>query len=319
MRCERGQATIEWVGLVLLASLVLGALATAVPVIDGRSFGGFLSHRVFCAIGGGCDAGLAQLARAYGEEDAELVRAYAPGLVYEPGERSIPVDFRACRDPACARAPDDRDLDVHRSAAGLSATAFTRVVRRGGHAYLQYWLYYPDSNSAIAGSDRAWRAVPGRLGLGPYPGWHADDWEGYHLRLGPSGAAQVRATSHGHYQWCKQSSCHNRWGPRTGWTRVSRGSHAGHIPLERYIDVRHVRRAPAGSGGRAGAGYRPPPRYAYRAQLPGLDLRERTTTAEGLVLVPLETMTRRRYRRLDEKIAPPWEKVVYRHPESGES
>ena len=58
MRCERGQATIEWVGLVLLASLVLGALATAVPAGEGRSFGTFVSERIFCAIGGsGCRAG----------------------------------------------------------------------------------------------------------------------------------------------------------------------------------------------------------------------------------------------------------------------
>ena len=52
MRSERGQATIEWVGLVLLASLALGALAAVVPVIDGRSFGGFLSHRIVCAVKG---------------------------------------------------------------------------------------------------------------------------------------------------------------------------------------------------------------------------------------------------------------------------
>jgi len=51
MRCERGQATIEWVGLFLLASLVLGALAAATQAIGGRSLGAFLSKRIFCAVG----------------------------------------------------------------------------------------------------------------------------------------------------------------------------------------------------------------------------------------------------------------------------
>lgn len=316
MRCERGQATIEWVGLVLLASLVLGALATVVPVMDGRSFGGFLSNRIFCAIrGGGCDAGDSALARAYGEKDADLVRRYAPDLVYEPGERSIPVDFRSCRRVQCAEAPDDPDLDVHRSSAGRPATAFTRVIRRGGFTYLQYWLYYPDSNSRFAGSDRAWNATLGRAGLGDYPGWHADDWEGYQVRLGPGGAEHVRASSHGHYQWCKGSDCHNAWGERTGWTRVSSGSHAGHIPLER--------RSGGGPGvpgrGRAGRALRGPAERSYRPQLPGVHVRERTSTSDGLVLVPLETLHKEGYRRLDEGIAPPWEKEVYTEPESGES
>ena len=60
MRCERGQATIEWVGLVLLASLVLTALATAVEVKEGRSFGALVSERIFCAVGGGGCGGAAQ-------------------------------------------------------------------------------------------------------------------------------------------------------------------------------------------------------------------------------------------------------------------
>ena len=42
------------------------------------------------------------------------------------------------------QGPDARGLDVHRSEAGERATVFTRVVRRGGRTYLQYWLYYPN-------------------------------------------------------------------------------------------------------------------------------------------------------------------------------
>ncbi len=52
MRCERGQATVEWVGLVLLASLVLAAVAVAAPVAGGRSLARVLSDRIVC---GGCE------------------------------------------------------------------------------------------------------------------------------------------------------------------------------------------------------------------------------------------------------------------------
>ncbi len=212
MRCERGQATIEWVGLVLLASLALGALAAAVPAVDGRSLGGSLAHRMACAARGcPCDDGQAAAERAYGARDAELLRRHAPGLVYEPGERSLPVDWRRCRERSCSDAPDDRDLDAHRTRAGLRATAFTRVVRRGGTTYLQYWLYYPDSNTAVAGSDSLWRRsqlaqVVTRLATGRtrYPGYHPDDWEAYAVRVERGGRVAVRASSHGHWQWCKQ-------------------------------------------------------------------------------------------------------------------
>ena len=142
------------------------------------------------------------------------------------------------------------------------------------------------------GSDKAWEAawlVPRMRGIvddaPTYPGFHRDDWESFQTRLDPDGDVWVRASSHGHYQGCKSSRCRDRWVEGNGWTRVSRGSHAGHIP----------------------------------AEPPGHDLRERTTTAEGLRLIPLETHDKRGYRRLDDGIAPPWEKDAYRHHESGES
>jgi len=314
MRCERGQATIEWVGLVLLASLVLGALATAVPLVDGRSFGGFLTHRILCAIKGRCSNGDQALARAHAPPDAELLRRHAPELVYERGERQLPVDFRTCRAPECSEAPDDPDLDVHRSTTGERATAFTNVMRRGGRTYLQYFLYYPDSNSTFAGSDVAWNSTPLRF-IGDYPGFHRDDWEGYMVRLEADGRASVRSTSHGHHQYCKQAECENDWGPSTGWTRVSRGSHAGHIPLDRRVATNREGGRLARRPGLGGAGKR----VRYRPQLPGIDLRERTTTGDGLRLISLEEVRNRPYRRLDPDIKPPWQKSLYRDPESPES
>jgi hypothetical protein len=313
---DQGQATIEWVGLVLLGSLALGFLVSLGPRVDGRAFGGFLSHRIVCAVKGGCGDSRAALAAAYGERGAAVVREHAPSLVYEPGERQLPVDYRRCRRPECAGAPDDPDADVHRSDAGERATVFTRVIRRGGRVYVQYWLYYPDSNTAWAGSDKIWEhslllPLLGRvLGGSPdYPGFHRDDWESYHVRIDPEGEVWARSSSHGHYQGCKQLACRNRWIGGTGWTRVSRGSHAGHLPVERVPSPPLV-----------GRGLPPTPRRSrYRPVLPGRDVRERTTTAEGVRLIPLETHDKSGYRALDEEVEPPWRKQVYGDPESDSS
>jgi hypothetical protein len=313
VRSERGQASVEWVALVLLSALVLGGLLTVVAGVDGRSFGATLTHRLVCAVKGGCEDGDDDLRRVYGERDGELVRRHLQGLVFEPGERQLPVDWRVCRKVACALAVDDRDADVHRTRAGMPATVFTRLQRRGGRVYIQYWFYYPDSNTAWAGSDKIWKHSPvgqiGRLltGSHDYPGFHEDDWEAATVRIDADGSTAVRVTSHGHWQWCKQTDCVGRWGPATGWTRVSRGSHAGHVPTELV--------APVAAGRGPGRGKR----VGHRPQLPGPGLSERTASAEGIRLVPLEGIDKSRYRRLDPGISPPWEKDAYENPESSGS
>ena len=314
MRSERGQASVEWVGLALLVAIAFGALLAAEPRLDGRSFGGFLAHRLACAAKGGCRDGDAQLAAAYGRPDAALLREHAPNIVYEPGELQLPVDYRSCRRPTCADAPADRDADVHRTNAGRRATVFTRVIRRRGRVYLQYWLYYPDSNTAWAASDRLWersRLLPlvGRIlnGDPSYPGFHRDDWEGYVVRIDPDGRVWARASAHGHWQGCKQHFCRGEWIGASGWTRVSRGSHAGHLPIDVSWPGGHPRDSVT------------PRKRRERRRYPGVDMRERTTTAEGLRLIPLERVGRRRYRPLDRGIQPPWRKRAYRDPESDSS
>jgi hypothetical protein len=62
-----------------------------------------------------------------------------------------------------------------------------------------------------------------------------------------------------------------------------------------------------------------PPRLRFRPALPAVDLRERTSTAEGLRLIPLEGRDPRRYRPRDDSVTPPWWKEVYLDPESGKS
>ena len=100
----------------------------------------------------------------------------------------------------------------------MRATAFTHVIRRGGRLYIQYWLYYPDSNSVLAGSDRLWerswilpRVRELVAGTPDYPGFHRDDWEGVFVRIDPDGSTWVRASSHGRFQGCKWRICRNEW------------------------------------------------------------------------------------------------------------
>ena len=319
---ECGQATVEFTALILIAAIALGALAAFGPRLDGRSFGGFLAFRVLCAIESDCRRSDWTLVRAYGTRDAALVRDHAPNLVYERGERQLPVDWRRCRSPRCAVAADEPDLDVHRSDAGERATVFTRLLRREGSTFLQYWLYYPESKTVLAHSDVAWEAawlIPrmrGIVGKTPeYPGAHPDDWEAYLVRLDPDGSAWVRASSHGYWQSCKEPDCRHEWTARTGWTRVSRGSHAGHIPMRRDWGRMPRRMLSPHMPPPSGA----PPRPGGTPLLPGHDLHERVTTAEGLRLIPLETHDTRRYRPQDDDVLPPWEKDAYHDPESDRS
>ena len=304
MESQNGQATVEWSGVVTLVALTLGAAVALAPAVDGRSFGSWLAHSVLCAIRSGCAAEPNALREAYGERGAELVRRHAPNLVYEPGERSLPVDFRRCRMPSCASAPDDRALDATRSDTGTPAAVFTHVARRGGETFLQYWLYYPDSDSRFPGSHALWDVASAPAEEARYPGYHPDDWESYTVRIGADGGARVRASSHHWYQGCKESQCRNRWMDSTGWTRVSAGSHAGHIPLETQWRVEPARRR--GAAARRVTGYRP--------LLPGRDLHERTTSAAALELIPIETLDGRDLATDFGEIVPPWRKRAYTDP-----
>jgi hypothetical protein len=283
VRSQRGQAALEWVGLVLLVCLACGAaIAAGAGAIDGRPLGAELARALVCAVRGDCDQEVDALRDAYGEHDAALVREFLPNLVYEPRTRTLPVDFRDCRSHDCSDAPDEERLDAHRGSGrrGAEATVFTHVVRDGGETFLQYWLYYPDSTSTWMGSAGLWNKVVRPITGKEYPGYHPDDWESVMVRVDDrTGAARMRASSHRWYQGCKESECRNRWEPWGGWSRVSYGSHAGHIPL------------------------------------PERDPDERTTTAAGVRIVPIESLSEAE-RATEFDVTPPWDKDVYRDPRS---
>jgi hypothetical protein len=57
MQGERGQATVEWIGVVLLVALALAALGRFAPRAHGDELGTTLAHSVTCAARDGCGGG----------------------------------------------------------------------------------------------------------------------------------------------------------------------------------------------------------------------------------------------------------------------
>jgi hypothetical protein len=163
---EGGQATPEWVALVLLVALAFAGLVAAGAPVPGADLARSIAARLACAagMGGECGGEPEELAQAYGAELAALVTENVPRLEYEDGMRALPVDFRSCREDACAEGAEEGP--VAESQAGEPVTVFAHVVdcrdvaaarrdgydcsgERAGRVYLQYWLYYPGSAGAI--------------------------------------------------------------------------------------------------------------------------------------------------------------------------
>ncbi|HVD38387.1 MAG TPA: hypothetical protein VNC15_06115 [Solirubrobacterales bacterium] len=241
MRSERGQGTVEWVGLVTLVSLLLLGLVAAGVRVPGAALAGSLADRILCAatVADSCGDEPALIA-VYGSEVGELVRRHMPNLVFEAGSRALPVDFRRCRSSECGDAEGEEV--VGRTDEGLPVTVFVHVVDcreeearpadadcsgdRDGNLYVQYWTYYADSATL--------RGVP----IAGPKGYHHDDWEGVQLRFGPDGEVDERASSHHGYNyfqtdvnWISDAgiASHEGWGPESGLLFVSGGSHAGNV------------------------------------------------------------------------------------------
>jgi very-short-patch-repair endonuclease len=256
---DRGQGTVEWIGLVAVVALAIVGLAAAGARVPGASLAGAVGAKILCA------AALADrcgdepvLIAAYGTEVGELARERMPALAFEEGARALPVDFRRCRSSACGDG-SARGL-VDRTDAGLPVTAFVHVVDcrdgdgpgcsgdRAGNLYLQYWLYYADSATL--------RGVP----VAGAAGYHRDDWESVQVRIGPDGAVRERASSHHGYNHARDvanvgsdagigplrtiaeavgARPRNGWGAAEGLLRVSGGSHAGnaggYLNLDRIV------------------------------------------------------------------------------------
>jgi hypothetical protein len=109
---ERGQATVEYVGLAMaLLALMLACATMARARLQPRPRGD----------------------SAY----LGMARSHAPHLIPERGDGEQPVDALRCRVPECAR--------------GVRPVLYVHAVRRGGFVYLEYWEYLPESRTAHTG------------------------------------------------------------------------------------------------------------------------------------------------------------------------
>jgi hypothetical protein len=300
---ERGQGTVEWVGLVCLVSLLLVGLLAAGVRVPGMALARAVASRLLCA------AALADrcgdepvLIAAYGTEVGELVRRHMPSLLFERGSRAVPVDFRRCRETECGDAAEQGY--VRRTEAGLPVSAFVHVVdcrpeaarrseadgadcsgSRAGNLYIQYWTYYADSATL--------RGVP----VAGEAGYHRDDWEGAQIRIRADGSVDERASSHNGYN--------QRPGP-AGW-----GSDAGNAPMTGAAEV---------IGIRPENGWGPETHLlivsggSHAGNTAGIPHIERLTPRNRVHLIPLESIAVTSNARF--AVNPPWRKHVWRDPEA---
>jgi hypothetical protein len=299
-RSERGQSTVEWVGILLVVALLLAGLVAAGVRVPGASLARAIAARILCAASLTDECGdQPALIDAYGSEVAKLAREHMPTILYEEGSRAVPVDYRLCRSTACGDAPQQGR--VHRTDDGLPVTAFVHVVdcrpahpqteadcsgERRGNLYLQYWLYYADSATL--------RPLIGKAG------YHHDDWESVQIRIRSDGKVDERASSHNGYNyeqgpenWGSDAGIgplkelaeavgarpHDGWGPETHILLVSGGSHAGNAT--------------------------------------GIPRFERLTLGKRVHLVPFEPIAAEEGGNPSHfAITPPWLKQVWRDPEA---
>jgi hypothetical protein len=309
LRCERGQAAVEWIGLLLLVGLLFFALLAAGVRAPVSSLARSIAARIICAVALSEECRQApELVAAYGSELAALLRAHSPSFAYEEGMHALPVDFRSCRSASCGDGPGEGV--VSQSGAGEPVVAFVHVVdcravsarqtelaggdcsgERAGNLYLQYWTYYADSATL--------RGVP----VAGQRGYHRDDWEGVQFRIGPDGYVDQRASSHNGYN-CERGAAnwgsdadvgileqaaerlgarpHGGWCSASDWLFVSGGSHAGNV----RGDARDIARVTPGERVRliplepiAAGEQGPPPAFAVSA--PWLKQVWRDPEAEG--------------------------------------
>jgi hypothetical protein len=110
MRSESGQATVEWVGLVLLVALALGALAGFAPRVDRSSLGAVVAGRLTCAVKRDCRSGFPGSPPLRAERPAAArvasagvlpmprgaIRGKLPGLLRKGAEKGVEVNGLLC-------------------------------------------------------------------------------------------------------------------------------------------------------------------------------------------------------------------------------
>ena len=146
MATERGAASVEQAGLILLIALLCAAVAGAVLSRGGqeesRELARALAQKIRCAAHGPGPCWQDPLTEAYGRPVAGLVRALAPVPEGAGALGLLPVDFRRCRQTSCAVPGERPEL----TASNRRVTAFVSVAderRTDGEVAVDFWLYRP--------------------------------------------------------------------------------------------------------------------------------------------------------------------------------
>jgi hypothetical protein len=149
---ERGSATVEQTGLVLLLAatfaVVIGFWTLAGQDAPGRGLGQRIANRIACGPREPDACHHHPAVEAYGWPLARALRALAPLPVARAGPGGaalLPVDFRYCRSPSCAAAQAG-PKGLMLTASNRRITVFTEVSdhrRADGTADLVWWLYRP--------------------------------------------------------------------------------------------------------------------------------------------------------------------------------
>ena len=160
---ERGQGTVEYLGLLAVLAVLLGLLALA---LSSDPPGIPWSHLLPSTRRARTPDERALRNAALGS----LIAAAAPSLVLERDDHgddlAIPVSD-ACRYPGCAAYGKAR------------CVLYVHVVRSPERVVLEYWTYYP-------------RSQTDHLPLRALQGFHDDDWEGLARGVLAGGAAARR-------------------------------------------------------------------------------------------------------------------------------
>jgi hypothetical protein len=146
MRSDRGAASVEQAGLILLIAVLVAAVAGAVLSRGGeaesRELARAVAQKLRCAAHGPGPCWQDPLTEAYGRPLAGLVRALAPVPGGAGALGLLPVDFRRCRQASCAMPGERPEL----TASNRRVTAFVAVDdrrRSDGTVAVDYWLYRP--------------------------------------------------------------------------------------------------------------------------------------------------------------------------------
>jgi hypothetical protein len=107
MRNDSGQASVEWIGLVLLLALALAALVRFAPSADAEALGPELLRAIGCAARGGCEA---RSTGAQPEDGARPGGGAPRGMVSTPP--LVPVAPRDRPAPPISVAPRDRPAPI---------------------------------------------------------------------------------------------------------------------------------------------------------------------------------------------------------------